>query len=83
MSDLIRWSMLSAFFPPGTYYIATGKFPFRFRAGEIEPFDVTGIVGVTDKITVNVTGENIAAGILKSSSGVNSSGILWFSLIVE
>ena len=83
MSDLIRWSMLSAFFPPGTYYIATGKFPFRFRGGEIEPFTVTGIVGVTDEITVNVTGENIAAGILKSASGVNSSGVLWFSLIVE
>ena len=82
-SDTIRWSFLGATFLPGTYYIATGKFPFLFGPNRSKPFNVTGTTGVTDEITANVLGENIEAGILQSVSGVNSSGALWFSIVVE
>ena len=47
------------------------------------PSHITGTTGVTDGITVNVFGENIEAGMLQSASGVNSSGALWFSIVVE
>ena len=81
-SDTIRWSVVGATFLPGTYYIATGKFPF-LELNRSEPFNITGTTGVTDKITANVFGENIEAGILQSASGVNASGALWFSIVVE
>ena len=81
-SDTIRWSVVGATFLPGTYYIATGKFPF-LGLNRSKPFNITGTTGVTDGITVNVFGENIEAGILQSASGVNSSGALWFSIVVE
>ena len=81
-SDTIRWSIVGATFLPGTYYIATGKFPF-LGLNRSKPFNITGTPGVTDGITVNVFGENIEAGILQSASGVNSSGALWFSIVVE
>ena len=82
-SDTIRWSFLGATFLPGTYYIATGKFPFLFGPNRSKPFNATGTTGVTDEITANVFGENIEAGILQSVSGVNASGALWFSIVVE
>ena len=81
-SETIRWSVIGATFLPGTYYIATGKFPF-LGLNRSKPFNITGTTGVTDGITVNVFGENIEAGILQSASGVNSSGALWFSIVVE
>ena len=81
-SDTIRWSVVGATFSPGSYYIATGKFPF-LELNRSEPFNITGTTGVTDKITANVFGENIEAGILQSASGVNASGALWFSIVVE
>ena len=81
-SDTIRWSVVGATFSPGTYYIATGKFPF-LGLNRSEPFNITGTTGVTDGITANVFGENIEAGILQSVSGVNARGALWFSIVVE
>ena len=83
ISDTLRLSVIRGFFPPGTYYMATGKFPLLFRPNESIPFYVAGTPGLTDELTINVFGDNIEAGILQSASGVNASGALWFSIVVE
>ena len=80
-TDLGLLSRITISLAPGTYYIATGAYDTTFNP---TGFSVVAPSTVTDAITVNVArGDNNAAPIVLSSSGVNASGPLWFSLLVE
>ena len=80
-ADLGLLSRIAIALAPGTYYIATSAYNTTFNPAG---FSVFAPSGVTDAITVNVArGENNAAPVALSSSGVNASGPLWFSLLVE
>ncbi len=80
-TDLGLLSRITIALPPGTYYIATGAYNTTFNPAG---FSVVAPPSITDAFTVNViSGENNAAPIALSSSGVNASGPLWFSLLVE
>ncbi len=80
-TDLGLLSRITIALPPGTYYIATGAYNTTFNPAG---FSVVAPTSITDAFTVNViSGENNAAPIALSSSGVNPSGPLWFSLLVE
>ena len=80
-TDLGLLSRITIALAPGTYYIATGAYNTTFNPAG---FSVVAPTSITDAFTVNViSGENNAAPIALSSSGVNPSGPLWFSLLVE
>ncbi|MBB81903.1 MAG: hypothetical protein CMN02_13135, partial [Roseibacillus sp.] len=79
--DLGLLSRITIALTPGTYYIATGAYNTTFNPAG---FSVVAPPSITDAFIVNViSGENNAAPIALSSSGVNASGPLWFSLLVE
>ncbi|MEO1824580.1 MAG: hypothetical protein ABGZ31_02660, partial [Roseibacillus sp.] len=81
VDDLGLLSRISVNLAPGTYYVATGAYNSLFSA---TAFDVTAPLGITGEFTVNVrVGTNNAAPPSLSGSGVNASGPLWFSLVVE
>ncbi|RPF85379.1 MAG: hypothetical protein CBB78_012655 [Roseibacillus sp. TMED18] len=81
VDDLGLLSRISVNLAPGTYYVATGAYNSLFSA---TAFGVTAPLGVTGEFTVNVrVGTNNAAPPSLSGSGVNASGPLWFSLVVE
>ena len=79
--DLGLLSRISVCVTPGIYYVATGAYNTTFNPSG---FSVVAPFGITDAFTVNVVSEeNGAAPAGLSSSGVNASGPLWFSLVVE
>ena len=79
--DLGLLSRISVCVTPGIYYVATGAYNTTFNPSG---FSVVAPFGITDAFTVNVVSEeNGAAPAGLSSSGVNTGGAVWFSLVVE
>ena len=81
VDDLGRLSRIRVNLAPGIYYVAAVAYNSLFYG---TGFTVSALRGVTDEFTVNVrVGTNNAARPSLSGSGVNASGPLWFSLVVE
>ena len=78
-TDLGLLSRITISLAPGTYYIATGAYNTTFNP---RGFSVVAPSGIPSAFVVNARFLNPAPRLLRSS-GVNTSGAVWFSLVVE